>query len=83
MVARPTPPHRYRVVVGHLYEETRDCPVLMPKLAAPDALVRYNVFQAAGILGCIGPESLQSLAERDDNEEIGNLAAALLRERRD
>ena len=63
--------------------DRRNCAALMSKLAAPDALVRYHVLQAAGHLGCIGPEILQSLAERDDNEDIRNLAATLLKERRD
>lgn len=61
----------------------RHCDGPIAKLAAPDGLVRYHVIQAAERLGCIGREILGPIAERDDNEDIRNLADTLLKERRD
>lgn len=63
--------------------DRRHCDALIAKLAAPDELVRYHVIQAAGRLGCIGPEILEPIAERDDNEDIRTLASTLLEETRD
>jgi len=77
-LARPDPAISIAAADGLLLRaDRRDCPALRAQLAAPDALVRYHVLQAAGGLGCIRPEALELFAERDASEDIRSLAAAL------
>jgi hypothetical protein len=64
-----------------LRADGQDCPALRAKLISPYELVRYHVIQAAGRLGCIGPDALELFAERDQSEDIRGLAAALLEAR--
>ena len=77
-LARPDPAIGIAAADGLLLRaDRRDCPALRVKLTAPDDLVRYHVLQAAGQLGCMGPEELARFAEHDPSEDIRSLAVAL------
>lgn len=77
-LAQPDPAIAIAAADGLLLRaDRRNCPALRARLTAPDDIVRYHVLQAAGRLGCIGPEALELFAERDPSEDIRGLAAAL------
>lgn len=58
-----------------------DCAALVAAAGASDARLRYHAVQAAGTLGCLGREALQSFERSDSDADIRGLATKLLAKR--
>lgn len=57
-----------------------DCAALVRAAGAADTRLRYHAVQAAGKLGCLGRETLESLVRSDADADVRDLAKRLLGE---
>jgi HEAT repeat protein len=59
-----------------------DCAALVAAAGSTDARLRYHAVQAAGTLGCLGRDALQSFERSDTDPDVRGLAAKLLAKRK-